>query len=103
MATSNPPNKNEVFVIHITLEDAATGRCRTNPTIASGDFKISKDGGAFANLATLPVVEPSGSVGVRVELSATEMNADSVLIVAQDQTSPNEWNDWSLSVPTTSA
>ena len=32
---------------------------QTNPTLATGDAKISKDGGALANLATLPAVTPA--------------------------------------------
>lgn len=101
-APYNPPNKNEDFVFHLTLEDFGNpGRWKSNPTIAAGDFKISKDGGAFANLATLPSVEPASSVGVRVALSNTEMNADDVLITWEDQSDPPEWCAGSLAIPTT--
>jgi hypothetical protein len=103
-APYNPPVKNEDFVIYISLEDFANpGTFKSNPTIATGDFKISKDGGSFANLTTLPTVTPASGVAVKIELSATEMNADNVLIVAQDQTSPKEWSDLAISIPTTSA
>lgn len=102
MATSNPPVKNETFVVYICLSDMANpGSFKSNPTIASGDFTISKDGGAFANLATLPTVTPASGVAVKIELSATEMNADNVIIVWQDQTTPKEWADGYLSIPTT--
>ncbi len=98
----NPPNKGEDFVIHIALEDAAiAGSFKANPTIASGDFKVSKDGGALADLATLPSVEPAGSVSVKIALSAAEMTADNVFIQAIDQTVTKEWNDWALCIPTT--
>jgi hypothetical protein len=101
-APFNPPKKNEDFEIQVSLEDIANpGNLKANPTIASGDWKISKDGGALANLATLPAVEPAGSVLVTVALSSTEMNADVVSIVGIDQTSPKEWADFVLSIPTT--
>jgi hypothetical protein len=98
----NPPKKNEDFEVHIALEDYANpGNFRSNPTIAAGDFQISKDGGSFANLATLPVVEPASSHMVLIALSSTEMNADSVVVRGIDQTAPKEWADFVLSIPTT--
>lgn len=101
-APYNPPLKNEDFKTPATLEDYANpGNFKANPTLASGDWKISKDGGAFANLATLPTVSPASGVGIMIELSASEMNADVVLIVGIDQTSPKEWADFSLAIPTT--
>lgn len=101
-APYNPPKKGEDFIIGICLEDMANpGRFKANPTIASGDFKVSKDGGAFANLTTLPTVTPASGVRVEVTLSATEMNADSITVTCIDQTSPAEWADYSFSIPTT--
>lgn len=101
-APYNPPKKGEDFVLYICLSDmGAAGALKSNPTIAAGDFKISKDGGAFANLTTLPTVTPASSVSVAVTLSATEMTADNVLVVWVDQTSPKEWADGWLTIPTT--
>lgn len=102
-APYNPPVKNEDFVIYVTLTDlAALGSFKANPTIAAGDWKVSKDGGALANLATLPAVTPAGSIWVKITLSATEMNADNVAIQGIDQTDPKEWADFAMSIPTTS-
>ena len=102
MANQNPPKKNQTFILGITLQDAADNvSFKSSATIASGDFKISKDGGAFANLTNLPAVTPASSVGVELSLTATEMNADRVLIVGIDQTSPKEWSDFSISISTT--
>jgi len=98
----NPPVKNEDFIIRISLADmSSVGSFKSNATIASGDFKVDKDGGGLNNLATLPSVDPAGSPLVKVTLSATEMNADVVTLVAVDQTSPKEWADFVLSIPTT--
>lgn len=98
----NPPKRGEDFQFPITLEDYANpGNLKANPTIAAGDFKISKDGGAFANLNTLPTVTPASGVRVVVLLSATEMTADDVLVVWQDQTNPKEWADDSQGILTT--
>lgn len=69
----------------------------TNPTIAAGDFQISLDGAAFVNLATLPVVDPAGSVMVKVSLSAAEMNGEKVNVVADD-VAGNEWQPAIISI-----
>ena len=103
-APYNPPVKNEEFKIRIALADiSAVGSFKSTPTLAAGDFKIDKDGAGLNNLATLPTNVPAASVCVLLELSATEMNADVVTIVCIDQTSPKEWADFVLSIPTTSA
>lgn len=100
----NPPIKNEDFIIYITLVDAADPNSfKANPTIATGDFQISKDGGAFANLTTIPAVTPASGVAVKITLSATEMNADNEIVTGIDQTATKEWADFSLSIPTTSS
>ena len=101
-APYNPPVKNEDFVIYIALQDYANpGNFKSTPTIAAGDFQVSKDGGAFANLTTLPVVTPAASRWVKISLSATEMNADNVVIQCVDQTSPKEWADDGICILTT--
>lgn len=101
-APYNPPVKGEDFVVYVALSSASNPtNFQSNPTIASGDFKVSKDGGALANLTTLPSVEPASSVLVKITLSATEMNADNVVVVGIDQTATKEWADFILSIPTT--
>ena len=101
-APYNPPVKNQDFIFPVALEDyASPGNFKVNPTIAAGDFQISKDFGAFANLATLPTVSPAGGRSVQIQLSAKEMNADNVCIQCVDQTSPKEWADLVISIPTT--
>lgn len=101
-APYNPPKKNEDFKIRVSLEDYnVPGSFKSNPTLASGDVKVDKDGGGLNNLTTLPTVSPASSVLVLVELSNTEMNADVVTIVFVDQTSPKEWSDLVISIPTT--
>lgn len=100
----NPPVKNEDFIVRISLADMnAAGSFKGSPAIAAGDFKVDKDGAGLTNLATLPSVDPAASVLVKVTLSATEMNADVVTIVGIDQTSPKEWADFVLSIPTTTS
>lgn len=97
----NPPVRGEDFQIQVSLEDYAhPGDFKSNPTLAAGDVKVSKDGGALANLNTLPSVSPASSVLVTLLLSATEMTADMVSVVFIDQTSPKEWSDLVISIPT---
>lgn len=100
-APYNPPVKNEDFIIRIALEDYANpGNLKSSATIAAGDFKVDKDGAGLNNLGTLPAVDPAASVLIKVTLSSTEMNADVVTIVCIDQTSPKEWADLVISIPT---
>ena len=93
MATYNPAKKNTEYIIYTALEDTANpGKFKTSPTLASGDFKVSIDGGALANLATLPTNTPSGSRMVKISLSAGEMNGDNITIVCVDAAG-SEWNE----------
>lgn len=101
-APYNPPVRGEDFVIRISLADMATsGSFKSSATIAAGDFKVDKDGGGLNNLNTLPSVDPAATVLVKITLSATEMTADVVSVVCVDQTTPKEWADFVLSIPTT--
>lgn len=101
-APYNPPKKNEDFKIRIGLEDYATpGNLKSNPTIATGDFKVDIDGAGFNNLGTLPTVSPASSTAVLITLSSSEMNGDVITVACIDQTSPKEWADLQFSIPTT--
>lgn len=101
-APYNPPVKNEDFIFYAAVNDmVTTGTLRVNPTIAAGDWQVSKDGGAFANLTTLPAVTPASSQMIKVTLSSTEMNCDVVVVRGVDQTNPKEWADFVLVIPTT--
>ena len=73
------PRKGIAYEFYITLIDTLDStKFKVNPTIAAGDFQVSKDGGTFVNLATLPVVTPAGGRIVKISLSALEMDADNV-------------------------
>ena len=100
MATYNPPKKNAAFIMYVGLRDQADSNLfKANPTLASGDFKVSKDGGSLANLATLPTVTPASGKMVKISLSATEMNADNVTIVCSDAAGA-EWADLIVNLQT---
>lgn len=99
MASYNPPKKNTAFVMYVGLRSQADTRLlQANPTLASGDAKVSKDGGALANLTTLPSVIASSAV-VKIELSSTEMNADNVTILLSDA-SGGQWCDLIINLQT---
>lgn len=74
------------------LVDRATGQYKTTPTLAPGDFKIEKDGGAAANLATLPTVVPAGGSSIKIPFSAAEMQCQQATLRMSDQAGA-EWND----------
>jgi hypothetical protein len=95
-----PPRKNRAYEFYISLVDQGDARkFRVSPTIAVGDFRIQKDGGAFANLTTLPTIDPNDSVSLRVQLSAAEMNADNVYVTARDVAGA-EWCDFGINIQT---
>jgi len=77
----------------IPLMEAGTPDYKVNPTLAAGDVKISKDGGALANLATLPAVTPAGSTDVKITVSVAETQCKQGVITFIDQTSPKEWEN----------
>lgn len=82
----------------ITLRTSA-GAIKTTPTLASGDVKVSKDGGALANITTLPAETPASSGLVRVSLSATEMQAARVVVRFIDAAGA-EWADHEIVIET---
>ena len=86
------PKKNVAYEFDIALVDSATGDFKAAPTIAAGDFKVSTDNAAFGNLATLPVVDPAGSIVVKINLSASEMNGDKIMVQCIDAAGA-EWDD----------
>ena len=67
--------------------------------LAAGDFQISIDGGAFANLATLPTVTPAGGRAVKISLSAAEMTGDNIVVQAVDAAGA-EWCDLFIDIET---
>lgn len=67
-------------------------------TIAAGDVKISKDGGAFANASNLPAHIGSGVY--KLTLTAAEMDADRIALVVIDQTAPKDWEDQTILIAT---
>src|SRR5881397_2851691 len=94
------PKKNTQFIVYCSLvSQADTKLFQSNPTLAAGDVKVSTDGGAFANLGTLPTVTPASGRGVKVTLSAGEMNGDNILVVFSDAAGA-EWCDLSISIQT---
>lgn len=63
-----------IFYVN-TYSTAGTGALVV-PTIVVGDWQISKDGGAFINLSSLPIVAPGGSSQIQVMISNLEMTVN---------------------------
>lgn len=91
MASKLPAVKNSAFTFRCVLFAQSDNQIKANPTIAAGDWKVSTDGAAFANLATLPDVDPDTTAQVLVSLSAGEMNGDEIMVTAIDA-SGAEWH-----------
>lgn len=95
------PKINTEFVFYVGLfSQANTKILQANPTLASGDAKVSIDGGAFANLSTLPAVTPASGKAVKVTLSASEMNGDNITVLFSDAAG-DEWCDLIVNIQTT--
>lgn len=95
-----PPKKNTQFIFYVALQSQSNGNImQSSPTIAAGDFKVSIDGGALANLATLPAVTPASSKMVKITLSTSEMNGDNITVVCSDA-SGAEWRDLVINIQT---
>lgn len=94
------PKKNTAYIFYAGLVDQAnTKLLKAAPTLAAGDFKVSIDGGAFANLATLPTVTPAGGTAVKISLSAAEMNGDNIVVTCIDAAGA-EWCDQLINLQT---
>src|SRR5256885_1397158 len=95
------PKKNIALKFYVGLVDQSnTKLLKANPTIASGDFKVSTDGGAFANLATLPSANPASGRAIMIDLSTSEMNGDNVVVQCVDAAGA-EWCDLFVNIQTT--
>jgi hypothetical protein len=95
------PKRGVAYTTSAILMDTANRPfAKENPTLAAGDVTISKDDGAFANLATLPTVTPAGGAKLKTAMSATEMTADRVDIRFKDQTVPSEWDEMWITIDT---
>lgn len=100
MATYVPAKVSTQFIFFASLvSQANTKIMQVNPTIASGDFKVSIDGGALANLATLPTVTPAGGSMVKFTLSTAEMAGANATVVCLDAAG-SEWCDLTINIPT---
>lgn len=87
-------------VIYTVLLTSDSRDAKIDPTLASGDVQISKDGGAFANLSTLPTVSPSGSPQVKITFSGAELECKTAMIRFKDQTDPTEWEEQHIIIET---
>lgn len=100
MPTYVPPKINTEFIFYVSLTSQADGKLfQINPTLAAGDVKVSIDGGAEANPATLPAVTPAGSRRVKVALSAAEMNGDNIQVTFSDAAGA-QWCDLTVNIQT---
>lgn len=102
MASYVPPVKNGAngWIGYVSLAPRTpNGQWQSNPTLASGDVKVSIDGGALANLSTLPAVTPASSKLVKITLSQAEVNGDNITIIFSDAAG-SEWCDLTINLQT---
>lgn len=85
MASKLWPIRGSAYTFRITgvYSQADPTTFKTNPTLAAADFRIMKDGGAWAALTNTPTVLNTDT-GIEVVLTATEMTADEINVRWQD-------------------
>lgn len=99
MADYAIPKSGAAYIFYSGLvSQADTKLLKSGPTLAAGDFKVSIDGGALANMATLPTNTPSGTV-VKFSLSGAEMTGDNITVVCIDAAGA-EWCDQIINIQT---
>lgn len=92
MASTLPPVKGTAFSFEIALvSQGDTDIFQTSVTLEATDVQVSKDGGAFNNIASLPTEIGTSGVLI-VALSIDEMNADRVAVRFHDSAG-DEWQD----------
>jgi hypothetical protein len=72
------------------VDSASPPDYKSSATLAAGDVKVIKDGGAPVNITSLPT-EISTTGVYRFSLTASEMNATTIAVVCVDA-SGSEWN-----------
>lgn len=95
------PGVDWFFWVPGLVDQSNTKKFKSSATIASGDIRYSRNGGAFTNPTTLPSVDPGSSVQVKLTLLAAEtstwVKGDQVTWAFVDQ-SGAEWADMGLAV-----
>jgi len=88
------------YIFYVGLiSQASTKSLQGSATLAAGDVQVSIDGGALANLGTLPVVTPASSKSIKVTLSQAEINGDNIIVIFADA-SGAEWCDLLVNIQT---
>ncbi len=80
------------------IDSAGRPNYKSSATLAAGDIKVIKDGGAAVNISTLPT--ELGTTGVyRFTLTASEMDATLTTVVGVDAAG-SEWDPVTVSLYT---
>ena len=94
------PKINTAYTFDVALVSQADTRLlQANPTLASGDVKVSIDEGAFSNITSLPTVTPASGRNVKVALTAAEMNGSRIVVQFVDAAGA-EWCDQLIAIET---
>jgi len=93
-----PAKKNTAltFLLPGLTSQADTDIFQVNPTLATGDVKVSTGGASYANIGTLPTALDSGA-SLSVTLTTGEMNGDYIAIKFTDAAG-DEWQDLGIMI-----
>lgn len=86
---------------YFPLYNPSDGQFVNGHSFAAGDVLISKDGAAFANVATLPTLISAGASAInKLVLASTEMEAEIINVVLIDQSTTKVWLDQHITIHT---
>ena len=86
------PISGSAYTFTVSLLSQANGSILASPTLATGDVKVSTDGGAVANIGTLPTVTPAAGGIVEVNLTSGEVGTAHFSVLFSDAAGA-EWKD----------
>ena len=87
-------------VVGIPLITRSSADFKATPTLAAGDVTLSVDGGALANIGTLPAETTAGSGLLSFTLTSAELAGARIVVKLVDQTAAKEWEDQCFVVET---
>jgi len=83
------------------IDFGATSFESTPVTIASGDVKVSQDGGSFTNITSNSALFAHVAGGIyKCALTASEMQGKQIILKIVDQTGTKEWEDQVIIITT---
>lgn len=90
----------DAIIDGVVLQKRGFSDFLNSPLIEVGDVMISKDGGVFVNITTLPTNSPVGSASLKFIFSEDEIKAKRISVRIVDQSPIKIFEDWQFTIET---